>query len=243
MEPGKALQDWRPAGVVFDLDGLVLDSERIYCRAWQQAAGELGFFLTEEVYAQFVGISNNEAERLLAESMGAGFPVEKFAVLWHRHWEAISRQERIPSKPGFEELMVLLQDDKVPRAIATSSDGPDVLHSLGERAAYFSAIVSRDQVRYGKPAPDLYLEAASRLGLEPGACLALEDSEVGMHSACAAGMAVILVPDMKQPSAEAYQQAFRVCSSLHEVREWWKGNRLHPEGDSKTNRARLPQNK
>jgi len=208
---------WPPQGVIFDLDGLVLDSERIYCRAWQSAAEELGFLLPGELYADLVGIPNTEAEQLLAQTMGYGFPLKDFAARWRGHWQKMVKSERIPSKPGFEELIGILRDRHIPCAIATSSDGPDALHCLGERADDFYAIVSRDQVSQGKPAPDLFLQAAFRLGVEPSACLALEDSETGLESACAAGMTVILVPDLKPPSEKAYSQAFRVYPSLLEV--------------------------
>ncbi len=240
MEARELKVPWDPKGIVFDLDGLILDSERFYCRAWQEAARELGYEITEEIYAQFVGIPNAEAERLLAGKWGPEFPVHEFSARWHRCWENLLQRERIPSKPGFEEWIALLRASAIPCAVATSSDRPDVLRALGERAASFSAIVSRDQVRHGKPAPDLFLEAACRLGLEPSTCLALEDSEAGLESAFAAGMPVILVPDMKPPSAAASQKAFLVASSLHEVRQWWELNRLHAEGDSEANGARLP---
>ncbi len=217
MPPSTYPSCWPPKGVVFDLDGLVLDSERFYCRAWQRAAAELGFVLSDELYADLVGIPNAEAEQILARILGSGFPVENFAGRWRGHWQKLVESERIPSKPAFEELIGILRDRRIPCAIATSSDGLDALRSLGDRATGFSAVVSRDQVPRGKPAPDLFLEAAFRLAVEPADCLALEDSETGLESACAAGMTVILVPDLKPPSAKAYQQAFRVYPSLNEV--------------------------
>ena len=203
--------------VIFDLDGLILDSERCYFRCWQRAAADVGFELSESRYGDLVGIPNDRAEMLLAERMGKAFPLADFRIRWNGYWDELLRCEEIPVKPGVLELLELLDARSIPRAIASSSFERDVVASLGRWLERFPVIVSRDMVANGKPAPDLFLAAAQRLGVAPQYCLALEDSDVGIRAAVAAGMPVILVPDINQPSPEAVAAAWRVCSSLHEA--------------------------
>lgn len=203
--------------VIFDLDGLVLDSERCYFRCWRRAAADLGFELNESQYAELAGIPNPRAEKMLASMMGEGFPPDRFSMLWNAYWDELLDLEEIPFKPGVMELLDLLDTLSIPRAIASSSLEKDVLISLGTRLELFPVIVSLDRVANGKPAPDLFLAAAQRLGVAPQDCLALEDSDAGIYSAVAAGMPVILVPDMQAPSVQASAAVWQVCSSLYEV--------------------------
>jgi HAD superfamily hydrolase (TIGR01509 family) len=215
---------FRLQAVIFDLDGLVLDSERCYFRCWRRAAADLGFELNESQYAELAGIPNPQAEKMLASLMGEGFPLARFSIRWNAYWDELLNLEEIPFKPGVLELLELLDARSIPRAIASSSLEKDVLISLGNRLERFAVIVSLDRVANGKPAPDLFLAAAERMGVAPQDCLALEDSDAGVYSAVAAGVPVILVPDMQAPSAEASAAAWRVCSSLYEVipliRDW-----------------------
>jgi HAD superfamily hydrolase (TIGR01509 family) len=203
--------------VIFDLDGLILDSERCYFRCWQRAAADLGFELGESQYGDLAGIPNDRAEIMLAEMMGEVFPLADFRVIWNTYWDELLQCEEIPVKPGVLELLELLDARSIPRAIASSSFERDVLACLGRWLARFPVIVSRDMVANGKPAPDLFLAAAQRLGVAPRHCLVLEDSDVGIRAAASAGMPVILVPDINQPSPEAVAAAWRVCESLHDV--------------------------
>jgi HAD superfamily hydrolase (TIGR01509 family) len=204
--------------VIFDLDGLVLDSERCYFRCWKQAVEELGYKLDEVQYGDLIGIPTDRAETMLAELIGQSFSKAKFRRLWREHWDRLLEQEGIPEKPGFAELIELLETQRIPCAIASSSFQADVDRCLDHRRRHFSVILTRDQVQHGKPYPDLFLAAARQLAALPHHCLVLEDSEAGLQAALAAAMPVILVPDMKTPSPAAVSTAWKVCSSLHEVR-------------------------
>ena len=205
--------------VVFDMDGLMLDTEPIYKRAWQTAAAELGCDLDDGFYARFVGRPNDACERLLIERFGAELPIDRFRARWRELWDADAAANGIQTKPGLVELLTVLDVLSLPFAIATSSEAEETAFCL--RAAgldgRFRVRVTRDQIAHGKPAPDIYLEASRRLRVDPAQCVALEDSEAGILSASRAGMVPLLIPDGAPPSGVAQHTAFRVLPSLADV--------------------------
>jgi HAD superfamily hydrolase (TIGR01509 family) len=205
--------------VVFDMDGLMLDTEPIYKRAWQAASAELGHELEDGFYAQFVGRPNDDCERLLLERFGAEFPLDRFRARWRELWDADAAANGIRTKPGLLELLALLETLKIPFAIATSSEAAETEFCLLAAGldGRFPVRVTRDQITHGKPAPDIFLEAARRLQTDPAQCVALEDSETGILSASRAGMVTLLIPDSAPPSATASSTAFRVLPSLLEA--------------------------
>lgn len=198
----------------------MLDTEHVYQRAWQSAAAELGYRLDDDVYLTLVGRTNAAGESALAERFGPGFPLARFRERWAELWRDDVEASGIPLKPGLTELLAYLASRQIPVAVATSSDQQYVAYSLemarldGRR---FAHIVTGEQVPHGKPAPDIYLEAARRLGVHPARCLAIEDSDSGILAARAAGMLAVLVPDVTTPSREAREAALRVLPSLHAV--------------------------
>jgi HAD superfamily hydrolase (TIGR01509 family) len=206
-----------PQAVIFDMDGLMLDSETV-CRAvWRRAAGEQGFALSDAMYLGFVGRRTADCEALMEQLFGAGFSRPAFqtraADLWHAH----VRNYGLEHKPGLLELLDALERLHIPKAVATSTVRAEALVSLGSLFARFGALAAGDEVHNGKPAPDIFLLAAERLNADPTRCLALEDSEAGAIAATAAGMAAIIVPDLKQPSPEVAARALAVLPSLREV--------------------------
>jgi HAD superfamily hydrolase (TIGR01509 family) len=203
---------------IFDMDGLMLDTEPIYKVAWQAAAAELGYELDDAFYASFVGRPTHDCERDLIERFGAAFPLDRFRLLWPRRWTDEVAAHGIHQKPGLTELLGQLEARGVALAVATSTDAD--LASFCLRAAgldgRFGAIVTGDEITTGKPAPDIYLEAARRLDVDPVQCVALEDSEAGILAAARAGMVALLIPE-GAPSPTAVTAAFRVLSSLTDV--------------------------
>jgi HAD superfamily hydrolase (TIGR01509 family) len=215
----------RPAAVVFDMDGLMLDTEPLAARAWGKAAAALGVEYDATLNAALVGRNFPDCRALIVERHGPGYPVDALMAAWHAAYDAIVEREGIALKPGLVELVSWLEDEGVPRAVATSTRRSRALAKL-ERTGLsprFHAIVGGDETARGKPAPDIFLLAAVRLGVAPGRCVVLEDSEPGVRGALAAGMTPFLVPDGVAPSAALRAVASRVFADLHEVRAHWAG--------------------
>jgi HAD superfamily hydrolase (TIGR01509 family) len=206
-----------PRAVIFDMDGLLLDSEPLYRVTWQTAAAEMGCPIDNALYAQFVGRGNDEAERLLAERFGDALAIDEFRVRWRRDFDERLEQEPLPRKPGAIELLDLLDERGIAKGLATSSPREIAQRCLGDLALRFTAIAFGDEVEHSKPAPDLFLLAAQRLGIAPSRCLVLEDSEAGVRAARAAGMDVIMVPDLIPPTEEIAAMTASVCPTLHDV--------------------------
>jgi len=199
--------------VIFDVDGLLLDSEAVYRQSWTEAAATQRFVLTHQRYATFIGQRIPWCEEQLAGLAGPDFDLTAFRAAWRVRWREIARQGVAP-KPGARELVAALRMHGIPCALATSSARPEAELSLAAWISDFDAVVTGDQVVNGKPAPDIYLLAAARLGIAAQRCLALEDSANGARSALDAGMRVIIVPDLVAPPAEVVARAFRVLPSL-----------------------------
>lgn len=206
--------------VILDMDGLMLDTEPLYKIAWQKAALELGCPLDDEFYLTLVGRTNADGEAALIERFGLGFPLGHFRDSWAALWRNEVDANGIPQKRGLRALLDYLATRRIPVGIATSSDEDYAVLSLA--AAHldrqrFACIVTGDQVANSKPSPDIYIEAARRLGAEPAHVLAVEDSDAGVLSSARAGMIAVMVPDLKPPSPLARQAAFAVLESLQEV--------------------------
>lgn len=206
------------AAIILDMDGLMVDTEPLYKIAWQQASREAGFDLDDRRYAMIVGRTMAGCERVLAEEFGPGFPVERVRerrpILWR---EEVDRRGVQP-KPGVLELLAFADSHGLRTAVATSTNAKTAAFTLGRAglAARIGTVVTGDQIVHGKPAPDIYLEAARRLGVEPRACIAIEDSEAGVRSIANAGMRGILVPHW--PASDlARRTAYRVVGSLHDA--------------------------
>lgn len=204
------------AAVILDMDGLMLETESIYKLAWQSAATELGFDLDDDYYLTLVGQTNLACEAALLNRFGDHFPMNEFRDRWSRLWRTTVETSGIPTKPGLTELLTFLRERQIPTAVATSSDRDYT--SLSLRAAnlesWFDYVITGDQVVNGKPAPDIYIEAARRLGVAAVNCVAMEDSDAGVLAASAAGMITVMVPDLKAPSPQARDAALCVVTSL-----------------------------
>jgi HAD superfamily hydrolase (TIGR01509 family) len=207
------------SAIVLDMDGLMLDTEPIYRTSWQRAAAELGYVITDHAYEAFIGRRTEDCERELAERAGSAFAIDRFRARWPAIWHELA-DAGIATRPGLDLLLHFATARGFKLAVATSTQRALTeltLRSGGLEANRFGVIVTGDQIAHGKPAPDIYLEAARRLAVPPAACVALEDSDAGVLSASRAGMTALMVPDMKAPAPEAAAAAFRVLRSLAEA--------------------------
>ena len=204
--------------IIFDMDGLVLDSEPTYVHAWRQAAADFAVQLEDEFTQSLFGRQADDVERAVAEKIGADFERERFLDLAARHWRAHVGAHGIAPMPGVEELLAALEDLGIPHALATNSDSAYCAQCLGLAglASRFPLAVTRDQVAAGKPAPDVFLEAARRLGLDAADCLVLEDSPTGLLAARRAGAVPVLVQSRPAP-AESKALAAAHFNTLLEV--------------------------
>ena len=222
--------------VIFDMDGLLLDTERLGRLAWEQAASDLELSLPDGFYDRLIGRSIRDIHLQLREDLGEGFPLDAYMARANAHYHRLIHESTPPVKEGVFELLGFLDEFLFPRAVATSSAAPkaqDKLRSTGI-LPFFEHVITGDLVRQGKPAPDIFRLAAARLGVAPDACLVLEDSENGVRAAAAAGMRVIMVPDELKPSAEVRSLAWRVEPSLRHVLQFLRssagtGSPVHPE--------------
>jgi HAD superfamily hydrolase (TIGR01509 family) len=205
--------------VILDMDGLMIDTEPLYKVAWQAASAELGYRLDDTSYAKLVGRQTADCERELVEQFGSAFPLDRFRQRWPEAWRQKVDAQGISQKPGLRELLALLARERLQVGVATSSEKDYTAFSLRHAGleGRFKVIVTGDEVARGKPAPDIYLEAARRLRVTPEACVALEDSDAGIVAASRAGMCALLIPDWARPSDAAVRAAFRVLSSLTEA--------------------------
>lgn len=207
------------AAVVFDMDGLLLDTEVLALAATQTAATQLGIELPHAVCHLMIGVPLDGSRRLLCERYGLDFPVDRLFAAAARELEAQVEAGMLRVKPGVVALLDVLDRSGIPKAVATSSARAKAMRHLSAAglANRFSTIVTRDDVLRGKPHPDLFLSASHQLGIAPAACLALEDSYNGVRAAHAAGMPVVMVPDLLPPTVEMRRLCVGVAADLHEV--------------------------
>lgn len=203
-------------GVLFDMDGLILDTEKLYTRFWQEAANALGYPMTRE---QAIGMRSLNRD-IGAAKLQSYFnkPVDYEAVRNKRIelMNAYIDKECVEAKPGIFELLAFLKEKGIKTAIATSSPierTEKYLTSVGLEHS-FDELISGYMVKQGKPHPDIYMLAASKLGLNPNECLALEDSQSGLLSGSRAGCYPVMIPDQDEPTPETEEILFAKADNL-----------------------------
>jgi HAD superfamily hydrolase (TIGR01509 family) len=202
--------------VVFDMDGVLIDSERVIRHAAQRAAVEIDRVLTDAFYMQVMGLPGAQVEAAFMREFGRDFPLADYRQRFERHYKAQLGEGGIQPKPGVPQLLQSLVRHNIPVAVATATRSGNAETAL--RAAglldHLPICVTGDQVAQGKPAPDIFLAAASRLGISAAQCIAVEDSEVGARAAVAAGMRTLMVPDFRPPGDELRALVHEVLESM-----------------------------
>ncbi|WP_414141133.1 HAD family hydrolase [Rhizobium sp. BR 249] len=217
---GNMMLPQMPAAVIFDMDGLIFDTEALYQQAFQAASTAGGHNLPTTLLQSTIGVPWAQSRLSFLEQMGSDFPVDQYGREVTDHFTSLAATQ-LRLKPGVVELLDVLDQLEMPRCIATSSSHSTVqshlsAHNLGSR---FDAVIAHGDYVAGKPAPDPFMAAAKALCVEPALCLALEDSFNGVRSASAAGMMTLMVPDLLTPTPEIHSLCTGVVNDLHAVRE------------------------
>jgi len=199
---------------IFDMDGLLIDSERIIMQACIQAANNVGIDYTQAEFVELIGRSSTDASRIMAEQLGGVDILDRVSTGVNT---ILSQRNHVfPLKAGAVALLNHYQSQRVVCGVASSSPIQHIQHRLSHVNVldYFSTITSGQEVEKGKPSPDIYLLAIQKLGVTVEECIAFEDSEPGARAAIAAGLKVVVVPDLKQPSAFVRENCFKLVDSL-----------------------------
>jgi len=204
--------------VVFDMDGLLFNTEAIYRDAAIAVAREAGYHLPLDFYSATIGLPGEATRARFAELFGAAFDFDSFWTSSAQRFRAATAAQ-LYLKAGVTELLDLLDELRLPRAIATSSRHEDARHHLDAHGLHgrFQTIVAHGDYIKGKPNPDPFLKAAEALGVDPAFCLALEDSHNGVRAASRAGMMTVMVPDLLLPNAEMEDLCICIARDLHEI--------------------------
>jgi HAD superfamily hydrolase (TIGR01509 family) len=212
----------RIRGVIFDMDGLMFDTERLAVEGWQKAGREFGFDISDALVIQTAGRSSADTRAVLEEGLGTAIPYKEMRKIRLAHAADVVREKGVPLKRGLSELLAFLEGRSIPRAVATSTERSrtEELLRMSRLQHRFQFLVCGDEIPRGKPAPDIFLAAARGLGVAPRFCAVLEDSESGLRAAGAAGMMPLLVPDLGEPSAAMRELAQGIFSSLDEAIEY-----------------------
>lgn len=205
--------------VIFDMDGLILDTEKLLVKYWCQAANEAGFPMQREHALNIRSLARKFAIPYLQGIFGAGFD---YGGIRSRRMELMTEalaRDGLETKKGITELLDFLKQQNIPAAVATATDLDRTKDYLSRVGIFdrFDRIVCATMVESGKPKPDIYLYAAQQLGLPPEQCMALEDSPNGVRSAAAAGCITVMVPDLTQPDDELKGLIHAKADSLLDV--------------------------
>lgn len=202
--------------IVFDMDGLLFDSERIVQRSWEEAGNQLGLEHMGETIYHTLGMNLAGRNHYFRNTIAKDFPCEEFAKQARIWFYKIVNEEGLPMKNGARELLEYGKANGYRMAIATSSRREYALKNLKAAKIYdfFDAGVFGDMVQHAKPDPEIYLKACDSIGAAPANCIALEDAPAGIRAAYAAGMKPIMIPDLVAPTPEIEALLYETCDTL-----------------------------
>jgi HAD superfamily hydrolase (TIGR01509 family) len=209
----------RPCALIIDMDGTLLDTEPLAARAWSDAAAAIGVAFDASLPHRMIGRTFADCRALVVEQHGPDYPTDRLMSGWHAAYDAIVERDGLTLKPGVEALFDWLDANGIARAVATSTRRDRARAKLDHARLWtrIDALVGGDEVARGKPAPDIFLAAAGRLGVPAAACVVLEDSDAGVLGAIAAGMPPIMIPDLLPPSPAVLDAGTLVMATLDEA--------------------------
>ena len=207
-------------GVIFDMDGVILDSEKLYVRFWCEAGRFYGFPMEEKHALSIRSMARPLASEKLRGIFGSSFDYDVVRSKRVELMDKYVEENGIELKDGAEDLLVYLKENgyRIALATATPPDRAEKYLRAHDLYKYFDVTVSASMVSLGKPAPDIYLLAAEMLGLSAQSCLALEDSPNGIRSASSAGCVTVMVPDLDLPNDDILTLLHSVANGLCDVK-------------------------
>ena len=205
--------------VVFDMDGVLFDTESVCMKAWDYAGEVMGVGKAGYMVLKTLGMNADKAVEIIRTEFGAGFDAVKFKQIGKNYSYDYFNTYGVPEKPGLYEILDYLKNKGYKIALASSTSSQSVHHHLKEKdiEKYLDAVICGDMVEKSKPEPDIYLKACAQLNENPDNCIAIEDSKNGILSAHRAGLQVIMVPDLWQGEAETDSFLLAKCKSLIEI--------------------------
>jgi HAD superfamily hydrolase (TIGR01509 family) len=211
---------FRPSAVIFDMDGLMFDTEKPFIRLWTEIGKKFGYDITSGIVLRMVGLNAESSRTVMTREYGDDFPYdimrEELKVLYNKEFE-----KGIPHKKGLVFLLDRLFSAKIPMGVATSTRRDRALDMLARAGIldHFAAVVCGDEIVNGKPAPDIFLLTAEKLGQPLSACVGFEDSPAGLKGLHAAGIRSIFIKDLIEPSPEVLAAVWKRCNDLAEAVE------------------------
>ncbi len=208
--------------VIFDMDGLMFDTEKIAYRTWETVVRQLGYAFDFEFFQTMLGSNLTRINELCFKKYGNDFPVDQIKEMRYQLTKDIISQEGVPFKKGLVELLIYLKQIQIKTAVATSSgkDRANIFLKPSEITHYFDYIICGDEITKSKPDPEIFLTVAKKLSCEPEHTIVLEDSEAGIIAADAGNFIPIMVPDLKQPSIAVLAKTFKCFESLIDVKNF-----------------------
>ena len=208
--------------VIFDMDGLMIDSERVTFEGYQHILSKMGKTITEDFYITLLGKPIKGIFQRFYDVYGNDFPIESVITDVHQYMAERFETEGVPLKTGLVELLKYCREKGYRTIVATSSNRNrvDTILKSADIEQYFDDSICGDEVTKGKPDPEVFLKSCMKLGVNTDEAVVLEDSEAGIQASYAAGIKVICVPDMKQPEPEYAQKTFMIVTDLNKVKYW-----------------------
>lgn len=212
--------------IVFDMDGIIFDSEQLVLKTWKTYAGEYNLDNIEEAFLSCVGTTRESTRKRMHELYGQDFKYDEFREKASALFHKTAEQEGLPVKKGVRELLEYLKNENFKIGLASSTRMKIVEKELkqADLFSYFDVVIGGDLLKKSKPEPDIYLMACKELKVNPKDTYAVEDSYNGIKSAYNAGMKAVMVPDLLKPTEEITKLCYVICKDLLEVKEVLKND-------------------
>lgn len=230
--------------VVFDMDGLMFDSERYVQKSWDIAGERLGYGPLGHNIVNTLGTNLTNRKKYFLEHYGNDFPFDKFLDGYRdAYYELV--EDGVPAKKGLHEILKVLREKGLKIGVATSSSEEHAVSNLKREGIfdYFDSVITGNMIEYGKPEPDIYIEACRQLKVNPSKAIALEDAINGIRSAHGAGMNPVMIPDIVQDTSKVDDILFGKCESLLEFAEILQGSNIRYRRNTKIRREYMAKKK